>query len=78
MRREPSAASITMLFPEHHDEHLISLHEEIHERDADDVPGYLRDEVVAAVKDIEDAKPVGGQEHLIAVHKLRQILSMCA
>ena len=76
LRREPSAASITMLFSEHKksaEEHVRKM-ESV---ETDTTPEYVRNEVTKAVYHIKNAKPVGGKAHLAAVHALRHILSTC-
>jgi hypothetical protein len=76
LRREPSAASITMLFSEHKksaEEHVKRM-ESV---ETDTTPEYVRNEVTKAVYQIKNAKPVGGKAHLAAVHGLRHILSTC-
>eukprot|EP00890_Picochlorum_soloecismus_P001483 jgi/Picsp_1/2335/NSC_05798-R1_---NA--- len=76
LRREPSAASITMLFSEHKksaEEHVKRM-ESV---ETDTTPEYVRNEVTKAVYRIRNAKPVGGKAHLAAVHALRHILSTC-
>lgn len=76
IRRDPSAANVNSVLSEGSKRRASVAGES--EEDGEETPDFVKEELLHLVAEIKAARPVGGQSHLVAVHKLRHILSTCA